>query len=242
MAALGLEEWVAAERAFLKALATKPGDPAATKGLKEAQAKLAAGKASEPATTRPGPATPSVATPKKPEPAATAPAIPAVAVRKAMTLPVPVRLDRDQWQRGAGSDCYWAGRLLHLEEGDEKFRSPLTGDFAVQIAVEARMDHRSRIYLDLRPEKKKQLPVVRGYGSEEGSAPYLVVGKKVCGRGSARPQRERIVLGFRRTGGQIEFFCDGQKIGETFDIPADAALWLWVCGKGYMYAGKVVCR
>jgi tetratricopeptide (TPR) repeat protein len=235
MACSGREDWAGAERAFVKALEVKPDDPAATNGLKEARAKRAAG-----TTTTTAPATP-VAVPVTPTtPVVSTPAAPVLDVRKPMELPDPVALDRDEWERGAGSSCYWAAELLHLEEGDEKFRLPLTGDFAAQIAIEAQMDHRSMIYLDLRPEKKKAAPVIRGYGSKEGSAPYLQVGKDVAGRGSAQPANKRIVLGFRRTGQQIEFFCDGQKIGETFAVPADAALWFWVCGKGYIYAGKVV--
>lgn len=238
MAALGLENWRDAEAAFLKALAAKPEDPVATKGLTEAREKLAAsGKTTPDSTT--GAATPALAPPPskvgEPEPTG-------LVVQQPLALPVPETLNREQWERGAGSTCYWAGDLLHLEEGDEKFRLPLTGDFAVQIAVEARMDHRSMIYLDLRPDKKKQAPVVRGYGSKEGSEPFLEVGKDVAGRGHAQPSQQRIVLGVRRTGQQIEFFCDGQKIGETFAVPADAVLWLWVCGKGYMYAGQVIRR
>lgn len=234
MACSGREDWAGAERAFVKALEAKPDDPAATNGLGEARAKRAAGVA---ATT--APATPATAPAVTTTPVAT-PVAPALDARQPMELPDPVPLDRDQWERGAGSSCFWAAELLHLEEGDEKFRLPLTGDFAAQVAIDAQMDNRSMIYLDLRPEKKKATPIVRGYGSKEGSAPYLEVGKKVVGRGDAQPANKRIVLGLRRTGQQIEFFCDGQKIGETFDVPADATLWFWVCGKGYIYAGKVV--
>jgi len=244
MAALGLEDWAGAERAFVKALEAQPDDSAASKGLKEARAHLAK-KDVTPDSTKTTPSAADAAAKKTPPadtPATPASTEPVVVARKPLPLPQPERLVRDQWEKGSGSTCYWAGALLHLEEGDEKFRLPLTGDFAVQIAVEARMDHRSKIYLDLRPDKKKAFPVARGYGSYEGSAPHLKVGKDVCGRGSARPARERIVLGFRRTGAHIEFFCDGKKIGETFAIPAHAALWLYVCGKGYMYAGKVVRR
>jgi tetratricopeptide (TPR) repeat protein len=235
MACSGREDWAGAERAFLKALEAKPDDPAATNGLTEARAKRVASAATTTAaaTSATGPTATTT-------PAVTTPVAPALDVRRPMDLPDPVPLDRDQWERGAGSSCYWAAELLHLEEGDEKFRLPLTGDFAAQVAIDAQMDNRSMIYLDLRPEKKKATPIVRGYGSKEGSAPYLEVGKKVVGRGDAQPANKRIVLGFRRTGQQIEFFCDGQKIGETFDVPADAALWFWVCGKGYIYAGKVV--
>jgi hypothetical protein len=96
------------------------------------------------------------------------------------------------------------------------------------------------IYLDLRPEKGgKKRPVLRGYGSKAGSAPFLMVDKETAGKGKAQPARQQITLSFRRTGDRIEFFCDGEKIGESWAIPKDTALWLWCCGKGDMNGAKL---
>jgi len=214
LAKLEKKDFAGAKLAFEAALKLKPNDTTALTGLKEAERGTGA-TAETPKET-----------PKTAEP---------------LPLPTPVALVREEWDQGAGSNTLWAAELLHLQEGDEKYRKPLKGDFAASIAIEAQMDHRSMIYLDLRADKHggKKLPVVRGYGSKEGSAPYLMVDKEVAGRGSGQPKQKQITLSFRRTGDRIEFFCDGQKVAETWSIPKDATLWLWCCGKGTMNGAKI---
>jgi tetratricopeptide (TPR) repeat protein len=229
-ARLGAKDWENAERAFLKALEYEPNDPAASNALRDARAGKGAATPAAPSTV-----------PVTPPATVTTPATPAVAVQESIELPTPETLDRDQWTKGAGSSCFWAGELLHLEEGDEKFTRMLKGNFAASIAIEARMDHRSMIYLDLRPDKDAggKAPTIRGYGSKEASPPYLLAGKDMVGRGKRQPPREQITLSFRRTGKQIEFYCDGEKIAETWEVPEGTPLWLWVCGKGTMNGAKV---
>lgn len=219
MAKLEKKDWAAAKASFAEALKLKPNDAVASSGLKEAERGL--GVTSAPVEAK----TTAVAEPAKAEP---------------LALPEPKTLVREDWEQGAGSATLWAGDLLHLNEGDEKFRRPLKGDFAVSVAIEARMDEQSMIYLDLRPEKGgKKLPLLRGYGSKAGSAPFLMVDKETAGKGKAQPARQQITLSFRRTGERIEFFCDGEKIGESWAIPKDTALWLWCCGKGDMNGAKL---
>lgn len=239
LARLGAKDWENAERAFLKALEYEPNDPAASNALKDARAGKGAATTAPAATATP-PATPT--TPTTPATTPATPPTPAVTAPRPLELPTPETLDRDQWTKGAGSSCYWAGELLHLEEGDEKFTRMLKGNFAAGIAIEARMDERSMIYLDLRPDKDLggKAPVIRGYGSKEGSPPYLLAGKDMAGRGKRQPPREQITLSFRRTGKQIEFYCGGEKIAETWDVPEGTPVWLWVCGKGTMNGAKVV--
>ncbi|MCW8129182.1 MAG: hypothetical protein KIS92_02250 [Planctomycetota bacterium] len=214
------KDFRAAKDDFEAALKLKPGDAVAATGLKEAERGL--GVTSAPAPEKPA-----------------APETPAAAA--AIPLPQPVALVREEWDQGAGSATLWAGELLHLNEGDEKFRRVLKGDFAASVAIEARMDEQSMIYLDLRPEKKsgKKYPILHGYGSKAGSAPFLQVDKETAGKGDAQPRNRQITLSFRRTGGRIEFFCDGVKIAESDAIPADVPVWLWCCGKGEMNGAKV---
>ena len=103
------------------------------------------------------------------------------------------------------------------------------------------MDHRSYIHIDLRPDKDSpgKLKSVRGFGSKEGSPPILLLDKEEAGRGAAQPARKQITLSFRRTGGRIEFFCDGERVAETWALPKETVLWLWVCGKGTLNGAKV---
>jgi hypothetical protein len=213
---LEIKAWAEAVEAFEAALRCKPGDVAARAGLKRAKRGLGA---SSPVST----------TPTKPKPV----------VRRVAVLPRPVALDRGDWLKGAGSDGIWAGHQYHLEGGDMKYRHKLKGDFQAVVALEARMDHRSSIYVDLRPASRKH-PRVRGYGSKEGSGPYLTVRKKVVGRGGPQPSSRHITLGYIRSGKQITFYCNGKRVAETWDIPADAELYFWVCNKGTMNAAKVV--
>lgn len=220
LAKLEKKEFKAAKEDFEAALKLKPGDAVATTGIKEADKGL--GIASAPSSEKPAAAE---------KPAASA----------AIPLPQPVALVREEWDQGAGSATLWAAELLHLNEGDEKFRRVLKGDFAASVAIEARMDEQSMIYLDLRADKKsgKKYPILRGYGSKAGSAPFLMADKETVGKGDQQPRQRQITLSFRRTGGTIEFFCDGVKIASTDAIPADVPVWLWCCGKGDMNGAKV---
>lgn len=220
--ALDARKWKGATEAFDAALGFKPGDKAASVGLKRAQKGLG----SVPATTTTKPKTVSTTTETKP------------VTKPAATLPRPIALVRSEWSKGAGSDGIWAGRQYHLEGGDMKFRRSLKFNFQAIVALEARMDHRSSIYIELRPKNRKY-PKVRGYGSKEGSGPYLSVNKKVVGRGGAQPSSRQITLGFIRTGKQITFYCNGKRVAETWDIPAEEEVYWWVCNKGTMNAAAV---
>ncbi|MBI3827956.1 MAG: hypothetical protein HY291_00460 [Planctomycetes bacterium] len=220
MAKLEKKDYTGARTSFTEALKLKPNDAVAYSGLREAEHGLGIN-ALTPAEAK---------TTATPEPAKAEP----------LALPEPKTLAREDWEQGAGSATLWAADLLHLNEGDEKFRRPLKGDFAVSVAIEARMDEQSIIYLDLRPDKGgKKLPVLRGYGSKAGSAPFLLVDKETAGKGKAQPGHQQITLSFRRTGDRIEFFCDGEKVGESWALPKDTSLWLWCCGKGDMNGAKL---
>ena len=120
-----------------------------------------------------------------------------------------------------------------------KYRYKLRGDFSASIAIEAQMDHRSMIYLDLRPEQRGKYPALRFWGSKDGSAPYVEAGKKVVGSGKAQPKDKQITLSVRRAGGRTEFFCDGEKVTESWNQPGEAEVYLWVCGKGTMNGARV---
>lgn len=183
------------------------------------------------------------ATRRKDETAKTAtPAPPKIEKKdEPLELPSPVALDRDEWQKGAGSSCYWAGARLYLEEGDEFFKKTLRNDFAVTVLLEAQMDHRSLISLELRPEKGSDSKTrIVGWGSKEGSPPMLMLDKDTKARGDARPDSEKIALSFVRRDKKIDFFCNGKLIGSTWDARLGQPYTLWVCGKGILDGAKVV--
>ena len=161
---------------------------------------------------------------------------------EAVELPEAVALDRDDWQKGAGSSCYWSGPRLYLEEGDEFYKKLLKKDFAVTVALEARMDHRSRISIELRPDKDSGggKAKIIGWGSKDGSAPMIEVDKDVKGRGDAKPSAEQIELSFVRRDKKIEFYCNGKLVGAAWDSKLGQAYTLWVCGKGIMDRAKIV--
>jgi hypothetical protein len=156
-------------------------------------------------------------------------------------LPDPVALDRDEWQKGSGSSCYWSGARLYLEEGDEFFKKVLRKDFAVTIQLEARMDEQSRISIELRPEKGSDARTrIIGWGSKEGSAPMLMLDKDTKARGESRPESEQIMLSFVRREKKIDFFCNGKLVGTTWDARLGQPYTLYVCGKGIMDGAKIV--
>jgi hypothetical protein len=240
---LRLKQWSEAEKAYKQAAETLGESDAIKAGIAAAQAgarleKDAAAKSA--ASTAPPPvAPPPVAPPPVPEKK------PAVAEKQAEALevPHPIALDRDEWLKGGGSQCYWEGERLQLQEGDEYFKKPLRNDFAVTISLEARMDHRSQICIELRaPKDSGSKTRITGWGSKEGSAPMLMVDKDEKARGDAQPPREQITLSFVRTDRKIEFYCDGKLIGNTWDAKLGQEYILWVCGKGIMDGAKVVER
>ncbi|HYG77133.1 MAG TPA: hypothetical protein VEK08_19165 [Planctomycetota bacterium] len=175
--------------------------------------------------------------------AASAPKTAAADEPAPIELPVPVALDRDQWTKGTGSACYWEGERLVLAEGDELFKKILTGDFAASIALEAQMDHRSRISIELRSPRDSGSKIrIIGWGSKEGSPPMLALDKDIRARGDKKPAQEQITLSFVRTGKMIQFYCDGALIGKTWDEKQGQPYQLMVSGKGTMYGAKVVER
>jgi hypothetical protein len=225
---LKLKQWAEAEAAYRKAGEIIGETDAVTKGIAAAQL----GRQAEIA-------------PAKPEivPAKSAPKIEAAKEPAPLDLQEPSKLNRDEWLKGAGSSCFWEADRLHLEEGDEYYRKPLTKDFSASIAIEAQMDHRSLIRLELRPLKDSgSKSKIIGWGSKEGSAPFLAVERDVKATGDARPPAEQITLSFIRTGAKIEFYCNGKLIGNTWDAKASQPYILWVCGKGIMNGAKVVER
>lgn len=156
-------------------------------------------------------------------------------------LPDPIQLDREEWQKGSGSSCYWSGPRLYLEEGDEFFKKVLRKDFAVTIQLEARMDEQSRISIELRPEKGSDAKTrIIGWGSKEGSAPMLMLDKDTKAKGDARPESEQIMLSFVRREKKIDFYCNGKLIGTTWDARLGQPYTLFVCGKGIMDGAKIV--
>ena len=262
------QDWDGAENAYDMALKLKPNDPAARGGLMLAQTKKKEAAAAQPVPAQP-PAPPLPPTPeKKPEPVAEKKPEPAPApvaekkpepvpppevvkvqeppkkvevkdVPKQLELPDPIKLAIDEWEKGSGSSCYWSGTRLYLAEGDEMYHLPIRGDFAVQFQIEADMQQSSMIYIDVRPDGKKAA-IIRGYGSKEGSPPFLAVGKQTVAKAKKQPGLEQMTLGFRRTGKQIEFFFNSENVGETWDTPEGAVLWLWVGGKGIVDKFSIV--
>ncbi|HYF50263.1 MAG TPA: hypothetical protein VEJ63_12710 [Planctomycetota bacterium] len=240
---LRLKQWAEAEAAYKKAAETLGESDEIKKGIAAAQAGAAAEKAGtapavaekkeEPAPPKPAPAE------VKPTPAETKPA---EAKSTALEIPEPkaVSLEgRDKWRKGAGSQCYWAAERLYLEEGDEYYDKVLKGDFAASAVFEAQMDHRSAIKIELRPVKGAEGKKILGWGSKDGSAPYLAVEKDIRARGEKQPGKV-LTLAFRRTGLKIEFFCDGKLIGHTFDAKEGQPYIFWVSGKGIMDGATVV--
>jgi hypothetical protein len=186
-------------------------------------------------TPKPVPVDPpkSADSPKKESPAPAA----------ALEIPSPRSLSPDDWTRGPGSACFWTGDLLYLEEGDEYYKKTLKGDFALALKVDARMDEQSRINIELRSTKDSSEKVkVTGWGSKEGSAPFLEANGERKGKGEGRPRDEVITLAFVRTGKKIEFYCDGTLIGSTKDVKEDTAFNLWVSGKGRVLGLKITGR
>lgn len=216
--ALGKKDWDAAIANLEKALKAKPGDKAAESSLAEARRekeKVEAAKA-----------------------AAAQPAKPAE-----QPLPAPTTLRREDWTQGSGSNTLWAANLLHLNEGDEKWKTVLTGNFRVSIAIEAQMDHRSFVCIELRPDKKDRKgdtpKRIIGWGSKEGSGPYLMVDGVTAGSKPGQPAAKQITLSFRRDGQRIVFYCNGEQVAETWKVPAEAGLWLYATGKGIMNGAKL---
>lgn len=216
--ALGKKDWDAAIANLEKALKAKPGDKAAESSLAEARRekeKVEAAKA-----------------------AAAQPAKPAE-----QPLPAPATLRREDWTQGTGSNTLWAANLLHLNEGDEKWKTVLTGNFRVSIAIEAQMDHRSFVCIELRPDKKDRKgdtpKRIIGWGSKEGSGPYLMVDGETAGSKPGQPAAKQITLSFRRDGQRIVFYCNGEQVAETWKVPAEAGLWLYATGKGIMNGAKL---
>ncbi len=258
---LDAKDWSGAENAYDLALRLKPNDAAARGGLMLAQSKLKELQPAKPVTPpKPPSEVGEVAADKPPEPnpepekkpehplpplpgverkpeaaqpkvADTKPVVAVAAAPEVLDFNEPVKMSVDEWDKGAGSSCYWAGTRLHLAEGDEMYRLPIRGNFAAQFQIEAEMQQDSMIFIELRPDGKKG-NTVRGYGAKEGSPPFLMSGKQTVAKAKKQPGLEQITLGFRRTGKQIEFFFNGDKVGETWDIPEGTVLWLWVGGKG----------
>lgn len=216
--ALGKKDWDAAIANLEKALKAKPGDKAAESSLAEARREK-----------------------EKVEAAKTAAAQPAKPAEQ--PLPAPATLRREDWTQGTGSNTLWAANLLHLNEGDEKWKTMLTGNFRISIAIEARMDHRSFVCIELRPDKKDRkgdMPKrIIGWGSKEGSGPYLMVDGETAGSKPGQPAAKQITLSFRRDGQRIVFYCNGEQVAETWKVPADAGLWLYATGKGIMNGAKL---
>jgi hypothetical protein len=252
---LRLKQWAEAEAAYRKAAESIGESEDVKKGIAAAQAGAAAEKAPPPAPAKTEAAV--VPLPKVEAPPAKAELPPAKAEAPAskpetktaakepepLDLPNPIALDRDQWFKGAGSSCYWQGERLVLEEGDEYFKKTLSKDFAVTIQLEARMDHRSAIFIELRPTKESGTrQKITGWGSKEGSAPMLWVDKDIKARGDKRPPVEQITLSFVRTGRKVEFFCNGESVGHTWSERLDQPYTLWVGGKGIMDKAKLVER
>ena len=263
------QDWDGAENAYDMALKLKPNDAAARGGLMLAQTKKKEAAAAQPVVATP-PAPPLPPTPeKKPEPVAEKKPEPAPApvaekkpepvpppevvkvqeppkkvevkeIPKQLELPDPIKLAIDEWEKGSGSSCYWSGTRLYLAEGDEMYHLPIRGDFAAQFQIEADMQAQdTMIYIDVRPDGKKGA-TIRGYGSKESSAPFLVVGKQTVAKAKMKPGLDQMTLGFRRTGKQIEFFCNSEKVGETWDLAEGAVVWLWVGGKGIVDKFNIV--
>lgn len=216
--ALGKKDWDAAVTNLEKALKARPGDKAAESSLAEARR----GK-------------------EKAEAAKTAAAEPAKPAE--LPMPAPETLRREDWTQGSGSQTLWAATLLHLNEGDEVYKPKLSGNFRASIAIEARMDHRSFICIELRPDKKDRKgdtpKHIVGWGSKEGSGPYLKVDDETAGSLPTQPGAQQITLGFRRDGQRIVFYCNGQQVAETWKVPAEASLILYVTGKGIMNGAKI---
>ncbi|MCK6472865.1 MAG: hypothetical protein L6R28_14070 [Planctomycetes bacterium] len=216
--ALGKKDWDTAIANLEKALKAKPGDKAAESSLAEARREK-----------------------EKVEAAKTAAAQPAKPAEQ--PLPAPASLRREDWTQGTGSNTMWAANLLHLNEGDEKWKTMLTGNFRVSIAIEAQMDHRSFVCIELRPDKKDRKgdtpKRIIGWGSKEGSGPYLMVDGETAGSKPGQPAAKQIMLSFRRDGQRIVFYCNGEQVAETWKVPAEAGLWLYVTGKGIMNGAKL---
>jgi len=244
---LKLKQWAEAEAAYRKAAETLGETEVIKAGIAAAQAGARIGK--DAAAQKP---TPAVAPPALPQPLVAPPPVPAVEVKpviQAVVIPTPLEvpapgpLDREQWQQGPGSYCYWAGERLYLEEGDEGFKKVLTKDFAAAVALEARMDHRSQVCIELRPARDSSSKTrVVGWGSKEGSPPMLALDKEVIARGDARPPQERITLAFVRNGPRVEFYCNGKLIGHAQDAKSGQPYYLWVSGKGILDGAKVIER
>ncbi|MCY3022963.1 MAG: hypothetical protein NTW87_28635 [Planctomycetota bacterium] len=244
---LRLKQWTEAEAAYRRAAVLLGETDAIREGIAAAQAGAKAEKetAGKKAATPPSP--PPVVPPLPPPAPETKPATPASTAPPppppALGIPTPAGLDREEWLKGAGSSCYWEGERLHLEEGDEYLKKILTKDFAASIAIEAQMDHRSRICIELRPVKDSGSKAkIVGWGSKEGSPPMLALDKETVASGDARPPQEQVTLSFVRTGSKIEFYCNGKLLGHTFDAKAGQPYYLWVSGKGIMNGAKVVER
>jgi len=240
---LKLKQWAEAEAAYRKASLTLGETEVIKAGIAAAQAGARIEKEAAAQKAAPIPPPQSVVAPPLAHAPEAKPAVPASATPPPLEAPVPLVLDRDEWRQGPGSYCYWAGERLYLEEGDECFKKILTRDFAASVALEAQMDHRSMISLELRPVKDSGSKTrIIGWGSKEGSAPMLALDKEVIARGDARPPREQITLAFVRNGLRIEFHCNGKLIGHTQDAKAGQPYYLWVCGKGILDRAKVMER
>jgi hypothetical protein len=227
---LRLKQWKEAEAAYRKAAEVAGETEAIKNGIAAAQAGAKAESTSLPPPPKPAP---KIET-KEPAPAPKAEA-------PALDPPQPIALDRDEWTKGPGSACYWAGERLYLEEGDEQFKKVLKGDFAVSVLFEAQMDHRSAISIELRsPRDADEKTRIVGWGSKDGSAPMLMVDREIKAKGDARPPREQFVLSLVRNGRKIEFFCNGKSIGVYNDTKPNHPYQLWACGKGIMDGAKVV--
>lgn len=240
---LRLKQWSEAEAAYKKAAEALGETDEIKKGIAAAQAGAQAEKTgtvakSDPPKADPPKVEPPKAEPPKPEPAKTVEKTEPKSEK--LEVPEPKTLNRDHWQKGAGSSCYWAGDRLYLEEGDEYYTKTLKGDFAASVLFEAQMDHRSRICIELRPTKDSGSKAkVIGWGSKDGSPPMLAVDKDVKARGDEQP-KGKLVLSFVRSGSKIEFYCDGKLVGHTWDGKAGQPYTLWVSGKGIMDGARVV--
>ncbi len=230
---LKLKQWAEAEAAYRKAAETLGENEAIKKGIAAAQAGLKA--------------EPGGAAPKNPSGVAEGKLKPGEPEKEkdktALEIPAPEELNRGHWKRGAGSQCYWAGERLFLEEGDEYLDRTLSKDFALSVALEAQMDHRSMIRIELRPVKDSGARAkIIGWGSKDGSPPFLAVDKDVKATGGAQPSRQQLTLSLVRTGSKIEFYCNDKLIGHTWDAKVGQPYILWVCGKAVMNGAKIVER
>ena len=237
---LRLKQWAEAEAAYRKAADVLGETDAVKAGIAAAQAGAKAEK--DAAAAKPPVPVPVPPPPVLPTPAAKTAADDGAALQP-LEIPQPIVLDRDQWFQGAGSATYWEADRLHLQEGDEYLKKMLTKDFAVSIAIEAQMDHRSMISIELRPVKDTGAKArIVGWGSKEGSPPMLAVDRDIKAKGDAQPPQEQITLSFVRTEKKIEFYCNGKFIGHTWDAKLGQPYMLWVCGKGIMNGAKIVER